>query len=168
VCALSSFNLPYALHIVKPFSGSSGISNTHLNLGFGIPLLHRLILLDFSMLILRVVELIEKTPSHHTLPPEDLPSPGDLFSQQAGISVSACRTKCPRTDTKESFSPSLYSGLMLVCFDLQGTHVCIAVGEDNSLTRGLWVLPPSPITGAVASVMVGPSSLGIGVWSPHP
>jgi hypothetical protein len=29
---------------------------------------------------LRVVELIEKTPSRHTLPPEDLPSPGDLFS----------------------------------------------------------------------------------------
>jgi hypothetical protein len=31
---------------------SLGISNTHLNLGFDIPLLHRLILLAFSMLIL--------------------------------------------------------------------------------------------------------------------
>jgi hypothetical protein len=55
-----TFKLPHALHIGQPFSGFSGISNTHLNLGFGIPLLHRLILLAVSMLILRVVELIEK------------------------------------------------------------------------------------------------------------
>jgi hypothetical protein len=55
-----AFKLPQALHISKSFSGTSGISNTHSNLGFGIPLLYRLILLAFSMLILRVVELIEK------------------------------------------------------------------------------------------------------------
>jgi hypothetical protein len=39
---------------------SKGISNTHLNLGFGIPLLHHLILLGFLMLILQVMELIKK------------------------------------------------------------------------------------------------------------
>jgi hypothetical protein len=38
---------------------SKGISNTHLNLGFGIPL-HHLILLAFLMLILQVMELIKK------------------------------------------------------------------------------------------------------------
>jgi hypothetical protein len=37
------------------------------------------------------------TTSPHSLPPEDLPSLGDLFSQQQGISVGACQTKCPRT-----------------------------------------------------------------------
>jgi hypothetical protein len=56
-----AFKLPHALHIGKPFSGSLGISNTHSNLGFGIPLLLHLILLGFLMLILRVVELIKKT-----------------------------------------------------------------------------------------------------------
>jgi hypothetical protein len=55
------FKLTHALHIGKPFSGSLGISNTHSNLGFGIPLLLHLILLGFLMLILRVVELIKKT-----------------------------------------------------------------------------------------------------------
>jgi hypothetical protein len=44
-----AFKLPHVLHIGKPFSESSGISNTHSNLGFGIPFLHRLILLAFPM-----------------------------------------------------------------------------------------------------------------------
>jgi hypothetical protein len=57
-----AFKLPHALHIGKPFSRSSGISNTVSNLGFGILLLHLLILLAFSLLILLVVELIEKAP----------------------------------------------------------------------------------------------------------
>jgi hypothetical protein len=61
MCAyVHAFKLLHAIHIGKPFSGSSGISNTHLNLGFGILLLHRLIWLAFPMLILRVVGLIEK------------------------------------------------------------------------------------------------------------
>jgi hypothetical protein len=55
-----AFNLPHALHIGQQFSESSGTSNTYLNLGFGILLLLRLILLAFSMLILRVVGLIER------------------------------------------------------------------------------------------------------------
>jgi hypothetical protein len=49
-----------APHIGKPFSGFSGISNTYSNLEFGIPLLHRLILLAFPMPILWVVELTKK------------------------------------------------------------------------------------------------------------
>jgi hypothetical protein len=55
-----TFKLSQALHIDKLFSGFLGIINTHSNLGFGIPLLHRLILLALLMPILRVVELIEK------------------------------------------------------------------------------------------------------------
>jgi hypothetical protein len=57
VCA---FRLPHALHIGQQFSKSLGISNTHSNLRFGIPLPHHLILLAFLMLILQVVELTKK------------------------------------------------------------------------------------------------------------
>jgi hypothetical protein len=53
--------LPHTLHIGQQFSESSGISNTHPNSGFGIQLLHRLILLAFPMLTLRVVGLTEKS-----------------------------------------------------------------------------------------------------------
>jgi hypothetical protein len=60
-CAfVRAFKHPHALHIGNPFNGFSGISNPYSNLGFGIPLLRRLILLAFLMLILRVVELAEK------------------------------------------------------------------------------------------------------------
>jgi hypothetical protein len=55
-----AFKVPHALHIGRSFNESLGISNTHSNLGYGIPLLHRLILLAFLMLILQIVELIEK------------------------------------------------------------------------------------------------------------
>jgi hypothetical protein len=58
---------PHALHIDKPLNGSSGISNTHSNLGFSTLLLHRLILLAFLMLILRVVELIKKALLVHVI-----------------------------------------------------------------------------------------------------
>jgi hypothetical protein len=62
-----AFRLPYALHIVQQFSESSGISNIHLNLGFGIQLLLHLILLAFPMLILQVVGLIEKALLVHAI-----------------------------------------------------------------------------------------------------
>jgi hypothetical protein len=55
-----AFKLPHALHIGNPFNGFSSISNTHLNMGFDIMFLHRLILLAFPMLILWDVELIQK------------------------------------------------------------------------------------------------------------
>jgi hypothetical protein len=57
---VSAFRLPHALHIGQQFSEFSGTSNTHLNLEFGILPLIRLILLAFSMLILRVMGLIER------------------------------------------------------------------------------------------------------------
>jgi hypothetical protein len=47
VVCVHAFKLPHALHIRHSFSGSSGITNTHSNLGFGTPLLHLLILLAF-------------------------------------------------------------------------------------------------------------------------
>jgi hypothetical protein len=62
-----AFRLPHALHIGWQFSGSSGISNTHSCLGFGILVLLRLILLVFPMLILRVVGLTEKTLLGHVI-----------------------------------------------------------------------------------------------------
>jgi hypothetical protein len=54
------FRLPHAIRIRWQFSESSGISNTHSSLGFGILLLLHWILLAFLMLLLRVVELIIK------------------------------------------------------------------------------------------------------------
>jgi hypothetical protein len=54
------FRLPHTLHIIKQFNESLGISNKLLSLGFGILLLLHWILLAFQILILWVVELIEK------------------------------------------------------------------------------------------------------------
>jgi hypothetical protein len=55
-----AFRLPHAHRIVKQFSEFLGISNKLLSLGFGILLFLHWILLAFQMLILWVVELIEK------------------------------------------------------------------------------------------------------------
>jgi hypothetical protein len=49
---------------------------------------------------------------------EDLPSLGDLFSQQAGISVGARQTKRPRMGAGRSSGPPPQSRLMLVYSDL--------------------------------------------------
>jgi hypothetical protein len=45
------------------------------------------------------------TPSPHSPPPEDLPSFGDLFSQQAGISYGAHWEKRPQTGAGGLFGP---------------------------------------------------------------
>jgi hypothetical protein len=42
----------------------------------------------------------EITPSSHSPPPEDLPSLGDLFSQQAEISVGVHQMRLPWTGTR--------------------------------------------------------------------
>jgi hypothetical protein len=42
----------------------------------------------------------EIPPSPHSPPPEDLPSLGDLFSQQTGISVGARKIKRPWMGTR--------------------------------------------------------------------
>jgi hypothetical protein len=44
----------------------------------------------------------EVTPLPHSLPLEDLPSPGDVFSQQEGASIGERRPKCPQTRTESS------------------------------------------------------------------
>jgi hypothetical protein len=62
-----AFSLPHALHTEELFNESSAISNTHLSLGFGILLLHHLILLAFSMLILQVVGLTERALLAHVI-----------------------------------------------------------------------------------------------------
>jgi hypothetical protein len=64
---MNAFKLPHTLHIRQQFSKSSGISNTHSNLGFGIQLLHHFILLAFTMLILQVVGLTEKALLVHII-----------------------------------------------------------------------------------------------------
>jgi hypothetical protein len=48
----------------------------------------------------------EITPSPHSPPPKDLPSLGDLFSQQARIFIGVRRIKCPRMGTRASFGLS--------------------------------------------------------------
>jgi hypothetical protein len=55
-----TFRLPRALHTGQLFSEFSGISNTHLSLGFDTLLLLRLILLAFLRPILQVVGLTER------------------------------------------------------------------------------------------------------------
>jgi hypothetical protein len=47
----------------------------------------------------------EVSPSSHSSPPEDLPSLGDLFNQQAEISVGAHQMKHPRIDTEALSDP---------------------------------------------------------------
>jgi hypothetical protein len=64
VCA---FRFSLALHIEQQFSESSGISNTHSNLGFGILLLLHMILLVFLMLILRTVGLTGRALLVHVI-----------------------------------------------------------------------------------------------------
>jgi hypothetical protein len=80
------FKLPHALHIGKSFSGFSGISNPHSNLGFGIPLLHHLILLAFPILILRVMELTVKALLVHAF--SWIFSCLLVFSQQSSVAQS--------------------------------------------------------------------------------
>jgi hypothetical protein len=55
-----AFRLPHALHIGWQFINSLGTSNTLMSLGFGILFLLCLILLNFPMLILQGVGLIER------------------------------------------------------------------------------------------------------------
>jgi hypothetical protein len=60
----------------------------------------------------------EVIPPPHSPPHEDIPSLGDLFSQQAGISIAVRQPKCPRMGTRASFSPPPRSGLVLVSSNL--------------------------------------------------
>jgi hypothetical protein len=60
----------------------------------------------------------EVSPPPQSLPPEDLTSPDDLFSQQAGISVGICQPKRHRTGTGASSGPLPQSVLVIVSSDL--------------------------------------------------
>jgi hypothetical protein len=78
----------------------------------------------------------EITPSLQSPPLEDLPSLGDLFRQQAGISVGPRRVKRPRTGAGGSSDPLPQSNLVLVYSDLQGMSVYTGGDRNNSLNWG--------------------------------
>jgi hypothetical protein len=108
----------------------------------------------------------EVSPLPHSPPPNDLPSLGDLFGQQAGINAAACQLKRPQIGTEASFDPPPQSDLMLVLSDLQQMSVALVVTGIAHLLRVLLV-PSSPLASrAVAAMMVGPSSLGTGGAEP--
>jgi hypothetical protein len=69
----------------------------------------------------------EVTPPPHSPLPKDLPSLGDLFSQQAGISIGVRQPKRPRTGTGASSSPPLLSSLTLVSSDLYEVSAVLLV-----------------------------------------
>jgi hypothetical protein len=57
---------------------------------------------------------LEVTPPPHSLPPEDLPSLGDIFNRQAGISVDVGQPKCSQMETLLLASPLPQPHLILV------------------------------------------------------
>jgi hypothetical protein len=63
------------------------------------------------------------TPIPHSPPPEDLPSLGDIFSRQAGISVGMRWLKWPWTEIVSSTGLLPQPCLALVSPDLQGMSV---------------------------------------------
>jgi hypothetical protein len=68
----------------------------------------------------------------HSLPPENLHSLGDLFGQQAGISVGAQRLKRPQMDARGGPSTPPQLSLVVVCSVLKA---CLHWWcKDNSLT----------------------------------
>jgi hypothetical protein len=74
----------------------------------------------------------EKFSSPRSPPlPLNLPSLGDLFNQQEGISVGTHRMKHPQMDTEGVSGLLLQFGLTLVYSDLQGTHFCIGGGKEK-------------------------------------
>jgi hypothetical protein len=87
----------------------------------------------------------EITPSPHSSPPEDLPSLGDLLSQQTGISISVRQTRCPRTGTGASSNLPPQSGLALVYFDQLLMSVCTGGDGNNLLAQSF--IGPTTLTG---------------------
>jgi hypothetical protein len=73
----------------------------------------------------------EITPSPHSPPPEGLPSLGDLFSQQARISIGI-----RLMGTRASSGPLPPSDLLPVYSDVEGMSVYTRCDRNNSLTQG--------------------------------
>jgi hypothetical protein len=110
----------------------------------------------------------EVTPLPHSQPPEDLPSPGDLFSQQAGTSVGARQLKHPWMGTGASSGLLPQYGIVLVSFDLQGMSVALVMTRIAHLLKVWYVPPSSPAVGVVTTMMVGPSWSGTPSEKSHP
>jgi hypothetical protein len=64
--------------------------------------------------------------SPHSLPPDNLASPGEVSIQQTGILAGAHQAKHQRADASGVFIVAPQSSLALVCSILHGTCVCIA------------------------------------------
>jgi hypothetical protein len=111
-------------------------------------------------------EVGEVTPPPHSLSPKDLPSLGDIFSRQAGISVGTHRPKRPRTETGSLTSLPLQPYLALVSPDLQGVSVVSAVTGMSHLL-GVLQVPLCLLTAGVATAMMaGLISSGVGDAEP--
>jgi hypothetical protein len=90
-------------------------------------------------------EITPPPPPAPLHPPKDFPSLGDLFSQQAGVSVGAHRAKQPQAGTDASSSAPPQSSLVLIYSDLQGESICTRSHENNSLAWGF--VGPAILTG---------------------
>jgi hypothetical protein len=67
-------------------------------------------------------ELGEVTPPLHSPPPEDLPSPDSLFSEQAGISVGMRQPKHPQMEPGHR---SAHRHSLVMCCYLLTHRVCV-------------------------------------------
>jgi hypothetical protein len=108
------------------------------------------------------------TPRPHSSPPEDLPSLGDIFSQQAGISVSVRQLKWQQMETGSSTGLLPQPHLARVSLDLQGVSVVPVVTWMSHLLWVLQVPPFSPAARVATTMMVGPSSSGARDVNPRP
>jgi hypothetical protein len=102
----------------------------------------------------------EVTPRPHSSPPEDLPSLGDIFSQQVGISVGVRQLKWQQMETGSSTGLLPQPHLARVSLDLQGVSVVPVVTWMSHLLWVLQVPPFSPAGRVATTMMVGPSSSG--------
>jgi hypothetical protein len=71
-----------------------------------------------------------------TPPSEVLPSLGDIFSRQVGISIGAHRPKQPRMETGSWTGSPLQPRLVLVSPDLQGVSIVLVVTGMSRLLGG--------------------------------
>jgi hypothetical protein len=92
-------------------------------------------------------------------PPENLPSPGDLFGRHMGALTSARQVKLPWADASGASSLLLQPGLALVCSTLLGMSACSTGAWMTYLHGALQIPLSSMMVGAIVSVIAGSSSI---------